>query len=807
MKKGFYKIIGVAVLGVAAIGLGRHVATKGHDASVSAALGMSGGITTGPSCSSSTQGECRHDEGKAGDGGYVRGVDAEPTSPLTETATGKPTAEAPATVVRVHPVGSDHVQDRHTASLPRQKAIPKSRRFARKPLTLNDIPDSPLRNTLLVLSQDALDRALAKLSEVDGAIQDAQSLRSDADGGIFYVCALGTCQSCNHAHNPRDTCAPADASAAAEGDDGSAPYIAGASVPISNPPVFHSREGASNVLFLDFNGHVISGTAWNNNATYYNISSWDCRPFSIDGDETTFSATEQEVIRKIWERVAEDYAPFDVDVTTEQPASWNRYTGHALITPTTDKNSNKCPHYGYGGIAYVNVFGYADYSYDWSGFPKEKSPAWVTPMNNGDSYADTAEAISHELGHNLGLSHDGRPGGGDYDYYWGHGTGNTSWAPIMGAGYNKHVTQWSQGDYYDSNQTQDDLDIINGKLAYRSDDHGDSSGSATAISITSGIIASTTGVVEQTTDVDVFSLSLTAGDLSIDIDPYVCANGTRGGNLDVSAVLYDSGSALIVSNNPTSETYADIAATIPSSGTYYLHITGVGTGDPLDSSPSGYTAYGSLGQYYISGTISDSVSPPGPASSPSPSDAGTDIALNADLSWTMGNGAVSNKVYFGTTTPLNGDDLKTTQTAATYDPGALAVDTTYYWRIDGVNAGGTTTGTEWSFTTVPAPPSAATSPAPGNSATDLALDTELSWTMGSGAVSNKVYFGTTTPLDGDDLKSTQTGTTYEPGALAVDTTYYWRIDEINAGGTTPGPEWSFTTSEEWVPIPTVFRFH
>jgi hypothetical protein len=39
----------------------------------------------------------------------------------------------------------------------------------------------------------------------------------------------------------------------------------------------------------------------------------------------------------------------------------------------------------------------------------------------------------------------------------------------------------------------------------------------------------------------------------------------------------------------------------------------------------------------------------------------------------------------------------------------------------------------------------------------------------------------------------QAGTTFDPGALVASTTYYWRIDEVNAQGTTPGVEWSFTT--------------
>jgi hypothetical protein len=95
-------------------------------------------------------------------------------------------------------------------------------------------------------------------------------------------------------------------------------------------------------------------------------------------------------------------------------------------------------------------------------------------------------------------------------------------------------------------------------------------------------------------------------------------------------------------------------------------------------------------------------------------------------------------VYFGTdSTPDAGEDHGN-QTATTYEPGTLSNGTTYYWRIDEVNANGTTTGTVWSFTTVVAVPGQASSPTPADSATDVAVDTDLSWTAGSGATSHDV---------------------------------------------------------------------
>jgi len=179
--------------------------------------------------------------------------------------------------------------------------------------------------------------------------------------------------------------------------------------------------------------------------------------------------------------------------------------------------------------------------------------------------------------------------------------------------------------------------------------------------------------------------------------------------------------------------------------------------------------------------------PPGQASNPSPADSATDVDIDADLSWTAGSGSTSSDVYFGTTSP---GTFQGNQIAATFDPGTMANDTTYYWRIDEINAEGTTTGVVWSFTTIVALPAQASSPSPGTGASDIAIDTDLSWTAGSGATSHDVYFGTSSP---GTFQGNQAANTFDTGTMANDTTYYWRIDEVNAAGTTTGNIWSFTT--------------
>ena len=182
--------------------------------------------------------------------------------------------------------------------------------------------------------------------------------------------------------------------------------------------------------------------------------------------------------------------------------------------------------------------------------------------------------------------------------------------------------------------------------------------------------------------------------------------------------------------------------------------------------------------------------PPGQASSPNPADGATGISTSASLGWTAGTDTDSHDVYFGTsTTPA----FQGNQGGTGFDPGTLANGTTYYWRVDEVNADGTTTGLVWSFNTEAAPvlPGPASSPSPADGATGISTSVSLGWTAGTDTNSHDVYFGTSaTPA----FQGNQTGTSYSPGTLADSTTYYWRINEVNGDGTTIGTVWSFTTA-------------
>ncbi len=348
----------------------------------------------------------------------------------------------------------------------------------------------------------------------------------------------------------------------------------------------HSNPGASKVIYMDFDGHI--------------APEWDdyvYAPYNFEGNGNSFSDAEKREIRLAWQSVAEDFLPFDVDVTTEDPGIEGlRKTGggdtewgiRAVVSDTE----------GSSGWAYVGSF---NESYDRMLYAGYGSSTY--------QWLEIADMVSHEVGHSVGLDHDG-PG-----YWEGHGTKGTAtyYAPIMGWTWYGPST-WDQGVYSGADNQQDDLNIIttqNG-FGYRADDHGDNTGSATPI--TDGVLAE--GIIERNTDLDYFSFTMSsAGNVTLDINPNAVGRdhwygtstptGTVGANLDILAEIRDSNGAVMYTSNPTEELNASFDVELPA-GNYYLTIDGTGKGDPVTN---GYSDYASLGYYSIMGTGWDDPTP------------------------------------------------------------------------------------------------------------------------------------------------------------------------------------------------------
>lgn len=349
----------------------------------------------------------------------------------------------------------------------------------------------------------------------------------------------------------------------------------------------HSNPSASKTIYLDFNGHTTTNTDWN---TQYGMSTITSPAYSLDGS-AAFSDQELINIQRIFYAVAEDFRPFNVNVTTESPpladlikddsGSDTRWGVRAVIGGT---EAQVLGDGSAGGRAFTG-------SFTWD----SDTPAFIfsKSLTNGDVQT-VAAATSHELGHTLGLDHDGKDGG---EYYSGHGSGATSWGPLMGNPYGRGVSQWSNGSYTGATNKEDDLAIIttqNG-FGYRSDDHGNTTATASQLPATGKVL--TAALLGRNTDVDYFKFTTPAGKIDLTASP-----DAFDPNLDIRLALLDDNGQQIAINNPSASLSARIATTV-AAGTYYLKVEGVGTGTPWATTPTGYTDYGSLGFYAITGTI------------------------------------------------------------------------------------------------------------------------------------------------------------------------------------------------------------
>ena len=450
------------------------------------------------------------------------------------------------------------------------------------PVTLDDIPLSRLRDQLNRLPPAARQAALHQLERLRVPVNDVASLEVDPNGRLFYRCEPP-------AKNINDAQAAAEWREAMN-DSPDFP----AAVPISQPPAFHSRPGAKAVLYLDFNGHIITGTAWNTT-----VSSYTARPFNTDTDATTFSTAEQVAIRMIFQRVAEDFRPFDIDITTEEPSAFGLTTARVLITTATDANNVAMPHANAGGVAYLDVFGDPEFPY--------YSPALVYANNLSWDAANIAEAASHEMGHNLSLSHDGTA---TETYYQGHGQfSETSWAPIMGTSYYSNVSHWSKGEYYRANNPEDDIAIIAGHVGYSPDDHSSSVSIPTNLLLTERHLSGA-GIIGFGSDQDLFAFTLSRDQVvSLELAPFRAASWqSSGGNLHGKVLLTNSSGAEVPMRTAGTTLMPQFSASL-AAGTYFVRVSATGTGDPWSAAPSGYTAYGSAGQFRLVGNLSDPLMP------------------------------------------------------------------------------------------------------------------------------------------------------------------------------------------------------
>ena len=181
----------------------------------------------------------------------------------------------------------------------------------------------------------------------------------------------------------------------------------------------------------------------------------------------------------------------------------------------------------------------------------------------------------------------------------------------------------------------------------------------------------------------------------------------------------------------------------------------------------------------------------------------------ASFSWVVGDGAASHDVYLGKSfedvNEGTGATFRGNQAGVFFIagfpgypyPDGLVPGTTYYWRVDEVEADGVTKhkGDVWSFFISP---KKAYAPSPMDGAGLIATDVTLNFAPGFGVKLHQVYFGENfadvqagTP---DTYKGSTAVTSFVPGTLEFNKTYYWRIDEFDGVNTIKGDVWNFKTT-------------
>ena len=519
--------------------------------------------------------------------------------------------------------------------------------------------------------------------------------------------------------------------------------------PLTSVPILHSLPGASDFLYLDVDGDFQA--RWGSSAISRPppTTRMETRPRSAMESSTS--------IQDIWKQVAEDYAPFRIDVTTEQPSSLALGT-----TMKVDIGGNGSWTGGtYGGIAYVN------------GFTSGPNVGFVFPANLANGTPKyTGDASAHEAGHGFGLQHQSQydsSGNKLQDYYSGPGDGT---APLMGTSYSARRSLWWYGTSTSATTYQNDMDVIargtNG-FGYRTDEAGDTASTASPLTVV-GTSVSASGIITTMSDLDYYSFTTNQGNVS-----FTVTVPTSVSNLAPKLELRSADrSTLIASAGPSGTNFsASLTASLSTGGSYRLVVQSNGTSSGATSSNYGFN----VGSYAVNGTIvtsTDSLSPPSGLTATSVN------TSRIDLSW---HDNASNETGYqverssdGTTWSTIAGTLPANST--TYSDASAAPGSTYYYRVRAING---STNSDYSnqatATTITLPPSSLV----GNATSPTRVS--LTW----GNVSGETGYRVERSLDGSTWSQIGTTglnvTTYADTTVSPNTTYQYRVEAVNAGGT------------------------
>jgi len=316
-------------------------------------------------------------------------------------------------------------------------------------------------------------------------------------------------------------------------------------------PIFNSKEGHSKTIYLDFDGETVSGTQWQGT--------------TIVAEPTRLSERE---ILDVCEAVSDDFVPFAVNVTTDRAVFDNTRIEervHCIITPTRTASP------GNAGVAILNSYGTGKVCWSFE-----------------NSAHETAFTASHEIGHVMGLSHDGTS---TQEYYRGTGgSGINAWVPIMGTSspFGEYMVQWSKGEYPGANQTQDDIAIIGSNFWFPQELNQSPTFGAVTMEFNEDGDAIEYDTIGSQYDQDYFLIEVPDGVSAIDISAFP---SSANPNLSMAVHAYRKGEPWFQTfrNHHDSLGASFTMATTP--GTYVIELSA--------SSRPTWPLYGVMGKYRV----------------------------------------------------------------------------------------------------------------------------------------------------------------------------------------------------------------
>jgi hypothetical protein len=346
-------------------------------------------------------------------------------------------------------------------------------------------------------------------------------------------------------------------------------------------PTYNSNPGAKATLFLDFAGYAATDD-W---------GTYSAPAFDLNSDTSEFTPGELLAIKNIWRMVAEDYSPFNINVTTNYTGTIDDLVAHRQVITSDDGTIVSAQ--GSLGISFENSFSANGASDDpaFTFCPNFSDPTGDTTYGGGSSGLIMAATVeegntsSHETGHTLGLLH--------------YGGSTKQLQAIMNTpdeGLNREI--WASGSTKSDEPpvtTQDDMAVISNStnaFGYRTDDFGDTLATAAALTPT-GLAYGASGIISQVaSDVDVFRFATGGGGNTVihaDVDDYI-------NDLNVKITLYNAAGTALAGDDPSNSFDASLSVNLPS-GIYYVAVASHGDA-------------GEAGQYALNITV-PSLPPPG----------------------------------------------------------------------------------------------------------------------------------------------------------------------------------------------------